>query len=237
MVATESVTIKVPVGMSKYLVTVNPETELTRNALLLYPYILNQTISHGRAAEILGIRKSELIDLYDKLGYSYFGMIVVSDTTPLISLLKISRLDLLEKLFGEVLIPSAVFNELTTDERFQLEANQIRQEKFIVVKEVNNLESVSILKRATGLDQGESEAIVLTDELNAELLLMDEAKGRNVSSQMGLQIMGTIGILMAAYEEHELTSNEVKECIDGLKRAGRHIGQRHYHILLSRLND
>ncbi len=116
-------------------------------------------------------------------------MIVVSDTTPFISLLKISRLDLLEKLFGEVLIPSAVFNELTTD------------------------------------------------ELNAELLLMDEAKGRNVSSQMGLQIMGTIGILMAAYEEHELTSNEVKECIDGLKRAGRHIGQRHYHILLSRLND
>ena len=74
MVATESVTIKVPVGMSKYLVTVNPETELTRNALLLSPYILNQTISHGRAAEILGIRKSELIDLYDKLGYSYFDM-------------------------------------------------------------------------------------------------------------------------------------------------------------------
>ena len=74
MVATESVTIKVPVGMSKYLVTVNPETELTRNSLLLYPYILNQTISHGRAAEILGIRKSELIDLYDKLGYSYFDM-------------------------------------------------------------------------------------------------------------------------------------------------------------------
>lgn len=74
MVTTESVTIKVPVGMSKYLVTMNPETELTRNALLLYPHILNQTISHGRAAEILGIRKSELIDLYDKLGYSYFDM-------------------------------------------------------------------------------------------------------------------------------------------------------------------
>ena len=74
MATTESVTIEVPVGMSKYLVTVNPETELTRNALLQYPYILNQTISHGRAAEILGIRKSELIDLYDKLGYSYFDM-------------------------------------------------------------------------------------------------------------------------------------------------------------------
>ena len=74
MITTENITIKVPVGMSKYLVTMTPEAELTRNALLLYPYILNQTISHGRTAEILGIRKSELIDLYDKLGYSYLDM-------------------------------------------------------------------------------------------------------------------------------------------------------------------
>lgn len=71
MIATEQVTITVPVGMSKYLTPVNAETEIMRNALLLYPYILNQTISHGRAAEILGLRKSELIDLYDNLGYSY----------------------------------------------------------------------------------------------------------------------------------------------------------------------
>ena len=57
-----------------YLEVADPKMELIRNALLLYPYILNQTISHGHAAEILGIRKSELIDLYDKLGYSYFDM-------------------------------------------------------------------------------------------------------------------------------------------------------------------
>ena len=159
-------------------------------------------------------------------------MIVVSDTTPLISLLKINRIDLLEKLFGDVLIPQAVFDELTVDERFRLEADEIRQKKFIVVKPVNNPESASILKRAAGLDQGESEAIVLSDELKADLLLMDEAKGRNVSAQMGLRIMGTIGILMAAYEEHELTSDEVRECVNGLQRAGRHIGQRHYQMLL-----
>lgn len=72
---------------------------------------------------------------------------------PLISLLKINRIDLLEKLFGDVLIPQAVFDELTADERFQLEANRIRQTKFIAVKPVNNPESASILKRATGLDQ------------------------------------------------------------------------------------
>lgn len=45
-------------------------------------------------------------------------MIVVSDTTPLISLLKINRLDLLEKLFGTVYIPQGVFNELTENTNF-----------------------------------------------------------------------------------------------------------------------
>lgn len=76
MIATEQVTITVPVGMSKYLTPVNAETEIMRNALLLYPYILNQTISHGRAAEILGISKSKLIDLYDNLGYSYLDQTI-----------------------------------------------------------------------------------------------------------------------------------------------------------------
>lgn len=64
---------------------------------------------------------------------------------------------------------------------------------------------------------------------------MDEAKGRYVSTQMGIKIMGTIGILMAAYETHQLTSEEVRECINGLQRAGRHIGQRHYQMLLDKL--
>ena len=75
MVKMESITIQVPVEMRKYLEELSPESELRRNALLLYPYILNQSISHGRVAEILGIGKSELLDIYDKLGYSYLDLI------------------------------------------------------------------------------------------------------------------------------------------------------------------
>ena len=48
--------------------------ELKRNALLLYPYIHETIISHGRAAEILGIKKLDLIDLYDEMGFPYFDM-------------------------------------------------------------------------------------------------------------------------------------------------------------------
>ena len=62
MVTTENVTINVPVGMSQYLVNVNPETEIIRNALLLYQYILNQTISHGRANGFVEKTQKELAE-------------------------------------------------------------------------------------------------------------------------------------------------------------------------------
>ncbi len=70
------VNIKVPMEMAVYLEPSSQVTELERNALLLYPYILRQVISHGRAAEILGIHKNELIDIYDKLGFSYLDLIM-----------------------------------------------------------------------------------------------------------------------------------------------------------------
>ena len=70
------VSIKVPMEMAVYLQSSDQAVELERNALLLYPYILKQTISHGRAAEILGIHKNELIDIYDRLGFSYLDLIM-----------------------------------------------------------------------------------------------------------------------------------------------------------------
>lgn len=65
------VKITVPLEMAAYITSDDEKMELERNALLLYPYIKNLTISHGKAAEILGIRKYELIELYDRLGLAY----------------------------------------------------------------------------------------------------------------------------------------------------------------------
>lgn len=98
-------------------------------------------------------------------------MIVVSDTTPLISLLKTGRLDTLEKLFGEVRIPDAVFEELTSNPRYSDEAAAIRSYPYIDIISVNDTDAVDQVSREDGLDLGESEAIVLTREISAGLLL------------------------------------------------------------------
>lgn len=67
-----TVEIRIPEAMKPFMIKDDSQDVLLRNALLLYPYILNKKISHGKAAEILGIRKLELIDLYGKLGFAYF---------------------------------------------------------------------------------------------------------------------------------------------------------------------
>ncbi len=93
---------------------------------------------------------SRFFDIYDKLGFSYLDF-------------------LLEKAFGEVLIPNAVYEELTADKRFAEEAKMIQNASYIKNVLVLNPEAVRILKMATGLDQGESEAIVLADEKKADI--------------------------------------------------------------------
>lgn len=69
-----NVNISVPDGMTMHLHPQNKQAELERNALLLYPYIHDKTISHGKAAEILGISKWDLIEIYDKMGLAYLSM-------------------------------------------------------------------------------------------------------------------------------------------------------------------
>ena len=69
-------------------------------------------------------------------------MIVVSDTTPIISLMKIERLELLQKLFGVVYIPKAVYQELTENEAFPEEIRMVQECEFLYVGEVSNDESL-----------------------------------------------------------------------------------------------
>ena len=162
-------------------------------------------------------------------------MIVVSDTTPLISLMKAGRLELLEPLFKEVLIPEAVFAELTTNARHQREAEQIGMSSFIRVVTVSEQKAVDILQRASGLDLGESEAIVFADDVKADVLLMDEAKGRQVAKAMGLQIMGTVGVLLFAYQEKLISGSDVEAALNKMKNESIYIGEDLFNYAMSKI--
>ena len=162
-------------------------------------------------------------------------MIVISDTTPIISLLKINQLELLYHRCGEVQVPDAVYEELISNVKFQKEAEKILRAEYVKKVVVEDKKSVTLLRRATGLDAGESEAIILSDEIKADLLLMDELKGRQVAKQMGLNIMGTVGILMTSFDEELLSAEEIEKCIDVLRSNGRHISEKLYEQLMEKI--
>jgi hypothetical protein len=68
---TVEVQITIPEEMSRYIVCEDRKGSFARNAMILYPFIQNLTISHGRAAEILGVHKTDLIEFYDSMGIPY----------------------------------------------------------------------------------------------------------------------------------------------------------------------
>lgn len=141
-------------------------------------------------------------------------MLVIADTTPVLSLLKAGYLELLEKLYGCVLVPKAVYCELTENPVYAEEAAVIRTTEYLSVAVVENRKSVNILRGITGLDAGESEALILYDEQKADLLLLDEQSGRKVAKRLKVKCVGTAGILMVAYDKGYIGQTEVKKCLD-----------------------
>ena len=122
-------------------------------------------------------------------------MIVIADASPLIALVQLSHLEILPALFGEVLIPPDVLSELRAPNR----SNRVRDvvntpPSWLAVRPPSKIEPIPTL------DAGETAAICLAIELNAELLLIDESKGRRAAVERHLTIIGTIGVLeLAAY--------------------------------------
>ena len=163
-------------------------------------------------------------------------MIVISDTTPIISLLKINKLSLLQVLFKNVIIPQAVYNELISNPKYTNEAVIIFNTSYISIKKVENRQQVDELRNNSGLDIGESEAITYSKMVNADLLLMDEQKGRSVAKQLGLSITGTIGILIQAFNENLISKEEILNSIKVLKESGRYISESLYNRLIARIS-
>lgn len=123
-------------------------------------------------------------------------MIVVSNTSPVLNLARIGRLELLPALYDQVLIPSALYEVLLASKRDLLPAIDLASAGWLIVAIAQDQDRVQ--KLSEDLDPGEAEAIVLAIERQADLLLVDERRARRTATAAGLAVTGLLGIAARA---------------------------------------
>ena len=163
-------------------------------------------------------------------------MPIVSNTSPILNLSIIGELSLLQKQFGEILIPAAVIEELRVDEELPGSQHVRDALKDGWLKTVNATDIRVVRAMQRDLDRGESEAIALAMQVNAELVLMDERDGRKIARSMQLKTVGVLGVLLKARREGSLSS--LKNAMDKLrKKAGFYIKADLYNALLEKAGE
>jgi uncharacterized protein len=126
-------------------------------------------------------------------------VIVVSDTSPITNLAAIGRLDLLQQLYATIIIPLAVYNEMVAIDKVVPGAVEVKTLAWIQTQTVANAQSViDVQANQDDIDLGEAEAIILALELKADLILMDERRGRVLAINYGLNVTGLLGVLLQA---------------------------------------
>ncbi len=140
--------------------------------------------------------------------------IVVSNSSPLINLAIIGQLNLLEKFFQIVWIPDAVWRECVVDGAGRPGVSAIEEANFLKPSESKNTDLIRLLQRE--LDSGESEALALAIEIQADLVLLDERDARNIAAIYGLKTTGVLGILLRAKREGHLES--IRKYLDRLQQ-------------------
>jgi predicted nucleic acid-binding protein len=160
-------------------------------------------------------------------------IVVVSDTSPLRALYYLRELELLERFYGSVLIPPAVERELAFP-RKSTQSIDVTSIGFITVQTPTDTAEVRRLART--LDAGEAEAISLAKEVGADLLLIDEARGRAAADAAGLPHVGLLGILIRA--KHEQLIADVRSRLDRLRAETRFfISEQLYQHVLRQLGE
>ncbi|MBI5407994.1 MAG: DUF3368 domain-containing protein [Nitrospirae bacterium] len=143
---------------------------------------------------------------------------VVVNTSPLFYLHRLECLHILEKLYGEVVIPQAVVNELMEGKRTGEDVPEVSSFNWIKVEQVN---CPAFIKMIPDLGQGEAEVLALGDTKRESLLVIDDSLGRRIAKLYGFKFTGTAGVLISAKKKKHIT--EVKSILVKLKEVGFYI--------------
>jgi len=155
-------------------------------------------------------------------------MIVVADTTPINYLILIEEIDVLPKLYGRVIIPHAVSEELLRS-RAPVKVQEWMKQPPDWLEVLSP--TVVVDAKLAKLDAGERDAIALAEELSADQLIVDELLGRREAERRSLPVIGTIGVLREAAEMGLL---DLRSAFERLRQTSFHVSPA---ILASLLND
>ncbi|MFO7658988.1 MAG: DUF3368 domain-containing protein [Bacteroidales bacterium] len=155
--------------------------------------------------------------------------IVVGDTGALLSLIHIDQLDLIENIFGEFYIAEAVWIELNNYDNpdFNNFAIKALEPRIVKIHSRNHLSMV--------MDYGESESVILFEELNADYLLIDDNKARLVAESLNVNCIGTLGLLLKAKQKGLI--KELKPLFYDLLMAGRFFSINLLNEILNRSGE
>ena len=128
-------------------------------------------------------------------------MILIADSSALIALSVCNSLDLLEKVFGSVLVPEAVYLETT-----QPDKKEAQKLKAFLQDKVRHVEMHSYVFLDAFADVGETEAMLLYKQLSADKLLIDDQRGRKVAKINRISTIGSLGVLLFAKEQGLITA-------------------------------
>lgn len=121
---------------------------------------------------------------------------IVADSGPLIAFARIGRLDLLETLFRRVLIPDAVFHEVVVAGRGRPGSQNVAASSWLERRPLTD--RASLARLPPNIHAGEREAILLAHTMGLPLLI-DERRGRRFAEGIGVEVFGSLRVLVAAY--------------------------------------
>jgi len=158
---------------------------------------------------------------------------IIVNSTPLISLAVIHQLELLRKIFHTVYLPQSVYNEVIVNGHGKLGDSKLSAINWFQIVDPNNIAlKHSIMLQ---LDEGEAEVITIANDKSISLVCIDAFAGRQYAGLLGLDVIGTLGILLIAKRKGYISL--VKPLLDKLIFYKRHISHSLYYEILLKAGE
>jgi uncharacterized protein len=138
---------------------------------------------------------------------------VIVNTSPLVALDRIGQLDILPRLFGEITRPQSVVDELTAGHSVYGGSDALYNASWL-----QTVEDPPEMVLRKELGAGETAVIALALKTQADLVILDDLAARNVAAELGLNVTGTLGVLLAAHKKGNLP--DLQGAVSELKASG-----------------